>query len=218
MRSNLQRNQFTNDSSNAISLIATQGFLFVTCYAISFIFVLVMFILNIVDGAGVSTGKYYIVQFCMSICYPSQGLLNAIVYIRPRILLWKHKIFTKQNGYNSIWKSWYSACYMGIVTRKPIPHIRRRPKQQQQQQQGQQQLEENDNPDVRTTTIDESSLVENNLLTTSSTFPPLSSSSATMKPGDEYEVRGGSKINQNRVIADDIEVGDTYASCSTVVA
>ena len=92
--------------------------------------------MQLTDPQGVKDGTYHILLVLLSIFYPSQGLFNAIVYIRPRVLQWKSRFPNS---------SIYFVLYNSLFTHKPAPTTRKPINiQGQQQHQEQQQHDGND--------------------------------------------------------------------------
>lgn len=122
MTTTQQQQQQRQDVHQRSKKIAAQGFLYVFCFSISWLFVFIMFISNMIDPQGVTDGKYFAAQVLMSLFYPVQGFLNAIVYIRPRVLQWRNSTQGERSRCYAIWK----AC-----TCRDRPPPKRRPKTSQ---------------------------------------------------------------------------------------
>lgn len=100
-----QQEQQRRDVHQRSTKIAAQGFLYVFSFAVSWLFVFIMFIINTIDAQGVTDEKYFAVQVLMSLFYPVQGFLNAIVYIRPRVLQWRNSTQGERSLCYAIWKA-----------------------------------------------------------------------------------------------------------------
>ena len=77
-------------STNNISQkVATQSFLYVAAFFLSYIFSLILLVLSAVDPDGLETGKYYVWSALEGIFHPSQGIFNCLAYLRPRYLRYR---------------------------------------------------------------------------------------------------------------------------------
>jgi hypothetical protein len=64
--------------------VAVQSLLFVLAYLVTWLSSLILFIIEQVDPDGLAEGNYFAVQLCEMLLFPSQGILDCLIYFRPR--------------------------------------------------------------------------------------------------------------------------------------
>lgn len=81
---------FLSQSNPSLSYkMARQALQWVGCFSLTYTMPLIVFCISIVDLEGAKRGDYFPLVFLLELCWPLQGFFDAIVYFRPRYILWR---------------------------------------------------------------------------------------------------------------------------------
>lgn len=87
------------EGPNLSQKVATQSFFYVFAFFICYIMSTVLFALGAVDPEGSENGDYFIWNVLNAFLLPLQGLLNFLVFVRPRYVRWRKCSLTRLHAF-----------------------------------------------------------------------------------------------------------------------
>ena len=90
---NAPRLNDNNTSNNEKSKkVAGQAILFGTCFFITYFFTIVVYFASVLDPNGLQQAKYVPLQILAGLLWPTQGIFDLLIYIRPKYLMWRQHV------------------------------------------------------------------------------------------------------------------------------
>ena len=83
--------------------MATQSFLYVAAFIVPTIAGGVLVLMTLVDKEGVLEGRHYVLTAITVTLFPLQGLLNFLVFVRPRYILFRRR--AQFSRFQAFWKA-----------------------------------------------------------------------------------------------------------------